>query len=912
MDIRIAGSDRIVPRDEGANPNAGDGGFCSDEDAAAIPIFRVALPEDTLERFELGVGLGLNLWAQYEYPDPDRTLVVSTSGGVSIPLYSQTVHCDAGRLVRGKLAGDALVNGVWLVDGEEVAFSENYGLLAGVPRDDVATDSEVLLSGGHRIEFSGDETLTQESRVVGGVLREREFFYGIEFSVGSAVSFYPDGAFKSAMLPRDEKVSGIFFAAGTMIEFTQDGHLASGTMRDPLRINDIDFPERSEVSFHDSGALRSTLLPHEKYFKTRDCGIVALAAGREIEFDEDGNLIRGTLRDPKTVRSGDQEFVFAAGGEIEFYADGAIKSGILAEEILFNGIPLASGHRISFHENGAVFEGWLAREFRIPGLEIDAVFSSDDVFFDMDGHFGGGDLAAEAVLPHHFDDEGDPIVLAGRWCSFFPDGSVEGGRLAHEIVMAGLPLTKGSKIKFNDDKTLRKGVLSQDASVFPDRYDDAVVFASGTDAGYDGDNFYGHLAKGVSFDVVLGERSVTLPMSQGARIQFAKDSERIEGGVLSDDVTVWPGITFAEGEWFEIDLRGSEYFSEPSDDDDPPAIGGTLKKSFKIDGHELPDGQFVKFYPSGKVLGYKPRDAWIPDPEFYPEVVLGDNRWVEFYEGTDWPRGGKLVRDARIFPDLYPDSDNPLVLAQDKWVEFDADGILTGGKLAQNFVATTRYGPITLCEGEWVDLNEVGGVLGGRLQDDVSLILPDFDNVVFAAGEWVDFDEEGALTGGVLAQDATYFHPLYGEVVFSAGARVEFYSDGTFKGGVLGESLAIYNSRYGEFTLQPDAWCEFYEDGAFKSGTLEGELFVINDVAGDFYVMGGEEAHFYPAESLARGVLSETMALNTDVGMIEFLKGREIELADDEAVSAGYLARRYVIDGVSYRFGQWVAIEPGR
>lgn len=880
MGVIAIHSDQEASDPSDQKSSASDGGVCRDDGATSTRTLGLTKQFDPKENPELGMAVGLVLLDIYANPDPAQKQLIVTPGNQKIWVYAQTISCsESERIESSKLLNDTLINGAWFLGKEKVNFHDDLAFASGMLRDDFEAFPGIWMKGRTEATYADDETLQDKSHFESGILRDPEKFYGIDFPAGTHATFYPSGKFRKVLLPDDQEINHIWFAKNHDIEFDEKGNVIRGTLLAPRIFCGLTWSASSEVEFHPEAGTKfkaGTLLED-----------IPWAVGK------DEIILRGTCR-------------------VEFYANGSIKSGILRDPVTINGIDFAAGP-ISFYENGRVEKAILGNDISFPWIKFAVTFVKGcEVEFDENGRFHGGDPKYDVVLKDYLDDAGKPIVIkANGWLSVYPDGTFRNGRLKNEAVVEGLPLAQGSKIKFDEEKNFKTGILARDTSIFDDIYNGTVVFAEDAECGYnDKDEFYGTLKYDVSFDVQLPNKKITLTAQAGQQLRFNRDSERIQGGYLKSEVTPWPGVTFSEGDWFEIDLNHSDYFSPDPDKEEADYIGGILKNGISTDGHELPKEKYCEFYIDGTVKGYKVEDAFEVDSELYPDLILGGDRWVEFYPGGTNIRGGKLAEDVEPFSDIYDDSDNPFIFAQDAWVEFDENGILTGGKLAQDFVMEHPvFGDIFLKQGEWVDVTSEGAILGGRLADDTELPLSDFDNLVLAGGEWVDFDEDGNCVGGKLAEDATYFHPLYGAIKLKAGTRIEFNPDGTLLGGILATKLAIQNSHYGSIQLMADEWFELYPTGEFKSGTLKDELYIINNQAGNFFIVDGQEATFFPMETLQYGVLADTVSLNTVVGQLEFEEYSEIELAEDENILSGYISKKYTIGGDKYRLGEWVDLE---
>ncbi len=889
---------------------ASDGGICLSDDAPQTKNSTNTKPIDFEAHPEVGMAMSLILLDIYANPDPNLKNLITTPGGQKIWVYSQTVSCSEFETVASaKLLNDTLINGAWFLAGQKITFHENLAFDSGILRDDVEILPDIWLKDKTQASFAADETLTDNAHFESGILRDDEIFYGIKFPAGTEADFHPSGKFKKATLAQDTQINGIWFDKYHEVEFDDGGNLIRGFLRDPKEFNGITWQALAEVEFHPNKEFLGGTLAAMTPVKIPKIGDVTLIAGTRLEYHDNKKFAKiNPLQDVRVSANG-VTLLLRGTKEIELYKNGNLKSAVLRDPVTINGIDLAPG-LISFFENGFIEKAILVHDTKIATLKVDVTFmGGHEIEFDEEGNFHGGDITENLVLKSYLDDSGKPIVIkAEKFTTFYADGTFRSGRLLKETVIDDLPLAEGSKIKFHEDKRLKSGILAGDTSIYDDVYNGDIVFAADTECGYNDKNeLFGELKYDVSFDVELDGRELTLTAKAGRNIEFIHDTKKVSGGTLKDEVSVWQGVSFAADEWFEIDMSHSDYFETDTDDVEEDYIGGVLTKPLSRDGHELPANKFCKFYVDGSVLGYSVKDKFEVDEDLYPGLFMGESRWVEFYPGGKNISGGKLAADVEPFADIYTDRDNPFVFAQNSWVSFDEDGILTGGKLAFDFMMEHQvFGGIFLKAGEWVDVTPDGLILGGRLADDTDVYLPGFDNLVLAAGEWVDFDENGALIGGKLAEDAIYHHPVYGAIEFKAGARIEFNPDGTLKGGVLSRPLSIMNERYGKIDLIADEWFELHEGGEFKSGTLADELYIINTKAGNFYIVDGEEATFYEAQTLQYGILADRMELSTIAGNLQFEKSSEIELDEDDQILSGYVAKKYTIGGDDYRVGEWV------
>lgn len=892
---------------ETASSLANDGGICiSDKMPAGTKIPPKQIDPAT------GLIVSLAIADQYFHPDPAHATTITTPGGQKITVFADIVSCsETSTVKKSKLINDTLINGLWFMAGKTVIFHDTLAFASGVIRDDTEVFDDILLKSHSQVTFYNDETREDKQHLESGVIRDSEKFYDINFPAGTRVWFHQNGKFHKATLSQNTDINGVTFAANHEVEFDEDGHFIRGTLAFSKNIYSVTWPAFQEVTFHPNQKFKGGTLALMTRIKTPLYSEITFIPGTRLEYHDNGVLAKGTpLKDFHLTKS-NTDFWLRGAQEIEFYPDGSIKNGLLRDPTSFDNVSFAAGP-ISFYPNGVVEKAILGEDIEFPWIRFPVTFVKGcEVEFDESGRFHGGDPKEDVVLNDYRDDTGNPIVLkANAWLSVHSDGTFRNGRLKKEIVIEGLPLTQNSKIYFDEDKKFKKGTLTRDTEIFPDIYGDKIVFSGGTECGYNDKNeFYGTLKNDVSFVLEIPGKKITLTATAGKELRFVHDTQRIQGGFLKTDVTPWPGVTFTAGEWFKIDMNHSDYFTPDENKEEPEYLGGVLKNGLSRDGHDLPAGRYCEFYLDGSIRGYRVEKPFEVDPDFYPGLILGDDRWVEFYPGGTQIKGGKLAGNAEPFPDIYDDPDNPLVFSEDTWIAFNKDGFLTGGKLVQDFVMEhPLFGDLFLQKGEWVDVTPEGVILGGHLAKDTELFLPGFDNLILAQGEWVDFDENGNFVGGKLAEEATYYHPIYGVIHFEASTRIEFNPDSMLVGGILAKPLSIPNSRYGPIDLMAEEWFELHPTGEFKSGTLANEVYIINDKTGNFYIVDGAEAEFYRMENLHYGTLADEMELNTPVGLLDFEEFSEIEIGEEDEIMSGYVAKKYAIGGDSYRVGDWVDI----
>lgn len=906
---------------------ANDEGVCLCEEPFLNCVSRFdppLVPEPNRDTLAAGLLHATQLYQQMNVPQGDDVTTVTTPSGQVIPVYTSTVVCGENHAARAVLAGPTQINGLWFAVDEPVEFHDNLSFKSGfLDSDQLAPSVGWKLRGSTKVEYDDEESLQESSHLVSADVVSPLVQFGQRvFAIDPHVTFHDNGTAQKIIPVADVTINGTRFMGREPLVFTEEGDFYEGVLAEKKNYYGIDFYPRTRISYHPGGEFFGADLPANVTWK-QEGRTYKLSANHRIEVSEDGILLRATYNQDVTIEIFGKIVVFPAGSEVATTAGGIFVSALSSKPVNIGGIDFAAGHEIAIDEDGYL-KGSLAHETKIPGLKLDIVFAEGgECELDENGVFHGGDSTAEVTLKGYEDDFGRPIVMREGWFSFYDDGSFRKARLKTDVRLNGVWFKGGEKFAFHKNKQFWLGTLYNDLNVFPEDYGDEVWFAQGTEYKIDEKGrIKGTLLKGIALNFDFGGKDVVLYLTKGQRARFYGDNHKLMGGYVNNDVALWDDITIERDHWFELiwsDVEGEE--------DQIVAVGVVLDEppEIVVAGKKVNTDDYMEFYPSGNLFGVKILDEFEAYPDLYPGLTLGGDRWVRFFDDESLQvSGSRLAADFKPFPDLYDDPDNPLVLAQDQWVEIKrevlVDGgqeepVLAGGKLAHDFsFSDPTFGEITLAMGEWVDLDEFGRILGGRLSADVSLAIPGFDDLVLVAGEWVDinWDDSGfaKLVGGKLAGDATYFHKLYGAIHFAEGGRVEFYPDGLFKGGILAKALHLQNEKYGQIDLQADEWFELYEDGSFKSGTLGDDLYILNPKTGPFYILGNNFIYLYPypQDTLAEGVLADTMCLQTPVGPLWLQEYKPIELDENQDFLSGYVAKSYTINGETYHVGDWIDV----
>ena len=138
----------------------------------------------------------------------------------------------------------------------------------------------------------------------------------------------------------------LLYKGGTQVVFNEYGEVISGTIAEDAtlqlvknRYGFLNFKEDNILAFYDSGAIRSGVLDEDtslravgwrnNYMKENSAGFVKFSAKKKIEFNEDGEVISGTLKEAlKWHLSNGSVVEFSAGTVVHFDEQGtAVEKG---------------------------------------------------------------------------------------------------------------------------------------------------------------------------------------------------------------------------------------------------------------------------------------------------------------------------------------------------------------------------------------------------------------------------------------------------------------------------------------------------------------------------------------------------------------------------------------------------------
>jgi hypothetical protein len=132
------------------------------------------------------------------------------------------------------------------------------------------------------------------------------------------------------------------FKGGTAVTFSQSGDILTGTIVGTavLRLVEgkygfISCRANSVLTFYDSGAIQSAVLAEDTYLRPFNwqkllrqpeaAGFVKFCANKPITFNETGDVVTGTLKEPAKLVAGDGQIKeFAANTAVRFTEQGAI------------------------------------------------------------------------------------------------------------------------------------------------------------------------------------------------------------------------------------------------------------------------------------------------------------------------------------------------------------------------------------------------------------------------------------------------------------------------------------------------------------------------------------------------------------------------------------------------------------
>ncbi|SCM78715.1 conserved exported hypothetical protein [uncultured Sporomusa sp.] len=210
---------------------------------------------------------------------------------------------------------------------------------------------------GDKVEFKKGTVLTTNDlgEVTSGTLKDdiflqprgwerviNDYYYVSAYAVGS---FFP--RFHRSFIERSYNMAipgygHLRYKGGTPVTFSEQGEVLRGTLAEQATVRLVagkygflTLRENTVLAFYDSGAIRSGVLAEDTHLRpvgwrtnlaaNDSAGFVKFSAKQAIEFDENGEVTVGTLKEKVTWRSTAGEVVeFPANTVVRFNDEGAL------------------------------------------------------------------------------------------------------------------------------------------------------------------------------------------------------------------------------------------------------------------------------------------------------------------------------------------------------------------------------------------------------------------------------------------------------------------------------------------------------------------------------------------------------------------------------------------------------------
>ncbi|HQE24300.1 MAG TPA: copper amine oxidase N-terminal domain-containing protein [Syntrophomonadaceae bacterium] len=306
--------------------------------------------------------------------------------------------------------------------GEEVSFHPNGLVEKGVLYQDTALpynyNQYLVFKKGSTVTFSSDGYVTK------GIIRDNQYLpYREDKHLDVAPSqevVFEKGLLKEATLLYDTKLeyrsdSELEFKAGTRVYFNDKGYVIRGTLTSGSKIKydptwEVLIMGDKEVEFNSQGYIKSGYLAD--YFSSDKA---VYAEHTKIEFDDNGKVLYGTLRDGVSLPLGNGYSVECkAGTEVFYHPNYTVKEATLRSQAKLpfshdltnaNQILLMGDTKITFNEKGYISSATLFQDTLLSYAKDQvAEFKGGTVieFYDS-GYVKSGTLKKDTELNTNLD-----------------------------------------------------------------------------------------------------------------------------------------------------------------------------------------------------------------------------------------------------------------------------------------------------------------------------------------------------------------------------------------------------------------------------------------------------------------------------------------------------------------------------
>lgn len=423
---------------------------------------------------------------------PDKSVVFK--GGTNIAFNT------SGYVIKGELAEPTTLE---YAPGQSlefkaapVEFVNQAYLSVGTP----ATDCELRFRDGVRTLFQGEreiEFFPNGNVKRGTPKRDAYLAYNYDilsapanlnntdgssavFKAGTEVSFYKDGKVEKGILYQDTSLAYsynqyIVFKGDTEVEFGPDGYINKGVVRDnqylPYRDDKfLDIAPGSTLVFAD-GKIKIATLIFNTDLEYRDDKELRFLGGTEVEFNNKGYVMRGTLESGHKINYDPNWQVFIMGGrEVEFNRDGYVHSGYLADYFQQDYATYKEHTRIEFDDKGKVIYGTLKVSNRQPiGNELRVECKEGtEVYFHPNYYLKEGTLKQQEKLAYGPDltNVRQVRLQADSKVCFTDRGYVSKGTLFEDTLLEyadkkPAPFRGGTEVEFYGSGYVKSGIIIQ-------------------------------------------------------------------------------------------------------------------------------------------------------------------------------------------------------------------------------------------------------------------------------------------------------------------------------------------------------------------------------------------------------------------------------------------------------------------
>ena len=206
---------------------------------------------------------------------------------------------------------------------------------------------------------------------------------------------------ETRLLPKDAKLHPQGWSVGELVEFkgsttvmlNQWGEVVTGTLDKDTLLTPRGWNRILQEYYYVTASsdvrpwfFRYNLPPVDRQFTIAipDYGHLLYKGGTEVTFDDQGNVLSGTLKEKATIRLIEGRYGFItikAGTVLEFSSSGAVVSAVLEEDTLLRPtgwqlhadksdaagfIQFSKGKKLTFNESGEVLSGTLKEQAALP------------------------------------------------------------------------------------------------------------------------------------------------------------------------------------------------------------------------------------------------------------------------------------------------------------------------------------------------------------------------------------------------------------------------------------------------------------------------------------------------------------------------------------------------------------------